>query len=75
MLDYVEENDMDPKFPDVTVVLSGQDGNAYLIIGRIARALKLGGATKEDVETFIKEAMSGDYENVLRTCMKWVNVE
>ena len=66
---------MNPKFPDVTIKLSENDGNAFLIIGRVVRALKYGGATKEQCDEFTKEATSGDYENVLKTCMKWVNVE
>jgi hypothetical protein len=66
---------MESKFPEVTVKLSENDGNAFLIIGRVVRALKYVGATKEQCDEFTKEAMSGDYEGVLRTCMKWVNVE
>ena len=65
---------MDPKYPDVEVQLSGEDGNAFFIIGRVAKALRRAGAPKEDIDAFHKEAMSGDYGNVLRTAMKYVNV-
>lgn len=63
------------KFPYVTVQLSGEDGNAVSIIGRVANALRKGGASLEDVTQFTDEAMSGDYDNLLRTTMRWVNVE
>lgn len=63
------------KFPYVTVQLSGEDGNAFSIIGRVASALRKGGASSEDVTQFTDEAMSGDYNNLLRTTMRWVNVE
>lgn len=63
------------KFPHVTVQLSGEDGNAFSIIGRVASALRKGGASSEDVTQFTDEAMSGDYDNLLRTTMRWVNVE
>lgn len=65
---------MEPKYPDIEVQLSGEDGNAMFIMGRVSKALKRGGAPKEDVDAFYKEAMSGDYDNVLRTCMKYVQV-
>jgi hypothetical protein len=45
---------MEPKYPDVTVRLSGENGNAF---------------------KFVKEAMTGDYDAVLQTAMKWVRVE
>lgn len=63
-----------PRFPDVTVQLTGQDGNAFLIVGRVSAALRNGGATREEVTEFRNEA-SGDYNNVLRTALAWVNVE
>ena len=37
--------------------------------------MKKGGIPKEDLDIFIKEAISGDYDNLLRTCMEYVNVE
>lgn len=63
------------KFPDVTVQLTGQDGNAFMIISRTTRELKRGGASKEEQDEFMNEAMSGDYDHVLQTVMAWVNVE
>lgn len=63
------------KFPDVEVQLSGQDGNAFSIIGRTRGALRAGGATSDQLKEFADEAMSGDYDHVLQTVMKWVNVE
>jgi hypothetical protein len=65
---------MTPKMPHVTVNLSGEDGNAMMIIGAVRRAMKRAGASSEDCSAFSNQAMSGDYDNVLRTCMEWVNV-
>jgi hypothetical protein len=64
----------DTLFPDVEVQLSGQDGNAFFVIGKVAVALKQGGASKEDVRAFKNDALSGDYDHVIQTCMKWVTV-
>jgi menaquinone-dependent protoporphyrinogen IX oxidase len=61
-----------PKFPDVDVQLTGQDGNAFFIIARVSRALKDAGH-RDAVDEFRREAMSGDYDHVLVTCMEYVN--
>ena len=59
---------------DIIVKLSEQDGNAFIIIGVVNRALKRGG--RNDLgEAFTDEAMSGDYDNLLQTAMKYVEVE
>jgi len=49
----------------------GEDGNAFAILGRVSKALKRGGYP-EMVEPFMKEAMSGDYDHLLRTAMEYV---
>lgn len=61
-----------PKF-DVEVQLSGQDGNAFAIIGRVRGALRKAGATPEELAEFAEEVMSSDYDHVLQTCMEWVH--
>jgi hypothetical protein len=66
---------LDVKYPDVTVQLSGEDGNALAMISRVRRALKKGGAKAEAIARFSAEATSGDYDNVIATCGRWVNVE
>ena len=67
-------SDDTPKYPDIEVELVGKDGNAFAIIGRVKNALKAKGVPSETVREFVKEAMGGDYDNVLRTAMRWVNV-
>jgi hypothetical protein len=55
------------------VKISGEDGNAFFIIGKCTRALKEAGQA-DKVDAFMKEAMGGDYDNVLRTAMKYCDV-
>lgn len=69
-VDYVEDQVL---FPDITVQITGEDGNAFAIIGRVTEALKRGGADPVSIATFRSEAMSGDYDNLLRTVQAWVN--
>ena len=59
---------------DIVVELTGGDGNAFMIIGKVARALRRGGHP-ELIEEFEKEATSGDYNHVLQTAMEYVEVE
>ena len=59
---------------NIEVELTGVNGNAFSILGTVARALKKGGATSDEIEEFRTEAMSGDYDHLLQTCMKWVDV-
>lgn len=61
------------KYPDVTVQLTGTDGNAFALIGNVARALRRAGHA-DVVNEFQAEATSGDYDHLLATCMKWVDV-
>jgi hypothetical protein len=66
---------MTPKHPNVVVQLTGHDGNAFNILGRVTRAMKAAGIPAEDREAFTQEATSGDYNNLLATAMRWVVVE
>lgn len=63
-----------PKYPDVSVPMVGQDGNAFFIIGRVTGALRRAGVSQEEISAFTEEAMSGDYDNLLQTVMRWVKV-
>tara|TARA_Y100000289_G_C3864304_1_gene120177 strand:- start:240 stop:470 length:231 start_codon:yes stop_codon:yes gene_type:complete len=62
------------KYPDVEVTLIGEDGNAFAIMGRVQRALKQHGVPKEEIEQYLKESQSGDYDNLLVTATRWVTV-
>jgi hypothetical protein len=63
-----------PTHPDVTVQLPERDGNAMPIIAAVNQALRRHGYGAE-TRAFTEQAMSGDYNHVLTTAMKWVNVE
>ena len=64
----------DVKYPEIEVQLTGQDGNAFMIIGRVARELRRAGVSSEEIKEFQSEATSGDYDHVIQTAMAWVNV-
>jgi hypothetical protein len=62
------------KHPEVEVRLTGLDGNAYAILGKVVKALRDAGYDKAEVEKFKAEATNGDYDHLIQTAMKWVNV-
>jgi len=58
-----------------TVKLTGRDGNAFSIMGRVKKALMRTGADKEYIDQYLSEATSGDYNHLLSVSMKYVDVE
>jgi Domain of unknown function (DUF4314) len=62
-----------PRYPDVQVQLSGEDGNAFAILGRTAAVLRQAGVPPEEIDIFFAEATSGDYDHLLQTIMAWVD--
>ncbi len=59
---------------NIHLKLTGEDGNAFFILGRARQALRR--ARRSDLwEQFNKEATSGDYTNLLVTCMKFFVVD
>jgi hypothetical protein len=59
---------------NVKVKLIGRDGNAFAILGSVSTALRKAGATPDEIKQFQAEATSGDYNNLLATCMAWANI-
>lgn len=49
--------------------LIGVDGNAFAILGYTERQLKRASWPREDIKEVMNTAMSGDYNNVIATCM------
>lgn len=65
---------MIPKYPDIIVNLSNEDGNAFNILNKVQKGLRNYAVPKEERDLFFNEAISGDYDHLLQTCMKWVKV-
>lgn len=67
--------DSGPKYPNVVVSLTGSDGNAFSVLGAVRRAMKRARLPETEVDAFTKEATSGDYNHLLATAMRWVEVQ
>ena len=57
-----------------TVKLTGEDGNAFAIMGTVAKALQKAGFSQEHIDKYYEESSSGDYDNLIRVAMKYANV-
>ncbi len=57
-----------------TVQLTGRDGHALANMGAVKQALQRAGYSREQVEKYLEESMSADYNNLLVVAQKWVNV-
>ena len=54
--------------------LIGADGNAFAIIGKAISVARKAGWSQQEIEKFRIEAMKGDYDHLLQTCMDYFNV-
>jgi hypothetical protein len=66
---------MEPKYPEIEVQLTGEDGNAFSIMGRVVEAMREAKVPQDEITKFTKECMSGDYANLLATCTEWVTCD
>lgn len=64
------------KEPKPKVTLIGQDGNAFFVIGNVIKHLRKSGLYNVDeIKEIQTEMMSGNYDKVLQTAMKYCEVE
>ena len=62
------------KYPKIKVKLVGNDGNAFAIMGAVKNALRKNGVSKEEIDQYLAESMSSDYNNLLAVACNWVDV-
>lgn len=66
----------DPRKPEPKkpVIKGPIDGNAFAIMGHVRRALRKT-KTSDEIDAIMEEAMSGDYDHLLATCMEHVEFD
>lgn len=64
-----------PKHPEITIKLTGEDGNAFNILGICLRAMRRAGLYQAERDAFQAEATLSNYDHLLATCMEWFEVE
>ena len=61
--------------PKYQVEVELEDGNAFAIMGAVQKALRRAGASKEERDRYFTDSTAGDYDNLLRVAMEWVEVK
>lgn len=62
------------RYPDITVKLIGQNGNAFNLLGICAKEMRRAKLPKEEVDEFMRQAQSGDYNHLLATIGEWFEI-
>ena len=62
------------RYPAVQVPLIGRDSNALAVVAAVSRALEQAGVRQEEITNFYDEALTGDYNTVLQTALRWITV-
>lgn len=66
---------MKPKFPiHISLNLSGPDGNAFIVLGKTTRAMKLANVAPQIIGTYEREAKAGDCDNLLDVTRRYVTL-
>jgi len=66
---------MPPKYPNITIQLTGHDSNAFMILGLCRRAAKEAGLSQQEIDAFYQEATSVDHDHLIQTAMRWFNCQ
>ena len=64
-----------PKYPHVRVKLTGRDGNAFAVLAAVRAGMRRALIDEAQCRAFFVEATAGDYDHLLATAMRWVDVE
>lgn len=56
-------------------IVHPMDGNAFSILGAVQTALRKAGYSAEEIAEIRTEATSGDYNHLLQTVQKYVDLE
>lgn len=65
----------EPKYPEITVCLVDENGNAFYILGKSLSSMSHANIPKEEQDEFYRQATSNDYNHLRITYMEWFNVE
>jgi hypothetical protein len=74
MDDLGHEPEFVPEEAKPELVLVGEDGNAFAILGAAQKAARRAGWPQEKITAMLDEAKSGDYDHLLQTMMEYFEV-
>ncbi len=63
------------KYPTGAVIdISKPEGNAHCILGQCQSFGRKYGLSQNEIQQFMQDAMSSDFENLKQTCRKWFGI-
>lgn len=76
-LDYAKAilaGEYDGAYKHVKVNMRGVNGNVFMILGTVKKALGRAGVDPFHILVFMHRAQEGTYKDALATCAKWVTI-
>jgi len=64
-----------PRYPQVKVQIAGASGGFYPTVAVVQAAMRRAGIPLEELSNFCAEAAETQEDNLLRTCLRWVDVD
>jgi hypothetical protein len=64
-----------PKYPQVKVQIVGAYGGFYPTVAAVQAAMRQAGIPLEELSNFCAEAAETQEDNLLRICLRWVDVD
>ena len=64
-----------PKYPRVKVQVVGGYGGFYPTVAVVQAAMRRAGLPLQELSNFCAEAAEAQEDNLLRTCLRWVDVD
>jgi hypothetical protein len=66
----------EPRYPDITVPLTGEDGNIFSIAGRAGRLARRAEVPRDEIDEFYKEVSAAQsYDAALQVVMRWFDTD
>lgn len=60
--------------PKYDVIAVPMDGNAFSVMASVKAAMLSAGAPRTEVDEYLKDAMSGDYDHLLQVSLQMVDL-
>ena len=60
--------------PKYDVIAVPMDGNAFSVMASVKAAMRSAGAPKSEIDEYLKDAMSGDYDHLLQVSLAMVDL-
>jgi hypothetical protein len=64
-----------PKYPFVKVQVSGTGGAFFPTVTAVQMAMSQAGTPEKELSNFYEDAAEDDEDNLLQTCLRWVDVD